>query len=247
MQRGQRSAQPACDGDAESLLGTSQDRRRQPARRGPLEQSLGLVSAELERWRQGLDEIDQLRVQERSADLEAAGHAGPIDLGEDVLGEVRVLVEGQRAGQRIGAAAEQTGAAGGARARCRSDRRRPELGDLRAGKRAQPALMCQGERLGRAAEKLLELEVEAEIAMVDRQPPDGRAGQCLSRTGQPAEHSGGSLGGEGRIAGQELVGAVAAQDDLHLAAREPAQEMVGRIDASPNGSSSQRATCGRSS
>ena len=89
--------------------------------------------------------------------------------------------------------------------------------------------MRQGKRLGRSSEKLLELEVEAEIAVVDRQPPGGRAGERLGRTRQPAKHSGRSLGGEGRITGQKLVGAVAAQDDLHLAACEPAQEM-GRQD-----------------
>ena len=61
--------------------------------------------------------------------------------------------------------------------------------------------------------------------MVDGQPPGGRAGERLSRTRQAAKHSGRSLGGEGRVAGQELVGSVAAQDDFHLAAREPAQEM----------------------
>ena len=44
----------------------------------------------------------RLGVQERRPDLEPAGHAGPIDLGQDVLGQVGVLVERQRAGQRVG-------------------------------------------------------------------------------------------------------------------------------------------------
>ena len=52
-QRGQRSAQPRRHRDAEALLGASQDRRRQPARRRALEQPLGLVSSELERRRAG--------------------------------------------------------------------------------------------------------------------------------------------------------------------------------------------------
>ena len=93
------------------FLGRARIGGRQPARGGPLEQSLGPVPAELEGWRQGLHEVDQLRVQERGADLEAAGHAGPIDLGQDVFGKVGILIEGQRTGQRIGAAAQQPGAA----------------------------------------------------------------------------------------------------------------------------------------
>ena len=82
-------------------------------------------------------------------------------------------------------------------------------GDLGAGERAEPALVRQRQRLGRAAEELLELEVEAEIAVVDRQPADRRAGQRLRRPRQAAEEPGRTLGGERRIAGQQLVGAVA--------------------------------------
>ena len=85
--------------------------------------------------------------------------------------------------------------------------------------------MRQGKRLGGAAEELLELEVEAEVAVVDRQPADGRPGQRPGRPGQAAEDAGRALGGEGRIAGQQLVGAVAAQHDRDLAPRETAQEV----------------------
>ena len=47
--------------------------------------------------------------------------------------------------------------------------------------------------------------------------PTGRAGQRLRRPRQAAKDAGRALGGEGRIAGQQLVGAVAAEHDLHLA------------------------------
>ncbi len=85
--------------------------------------------------------------------------------------------------------------------------------------------MRQRQRLGRASKKLLELEVEAEIAMVDRHPAHGCAGQRLRRSGQTAEQSRGTLGLERRIARQQLIGAVASQDDLDLLAREPAQQV----------------------
>jgi hypothetical protein len=105
-QGGQRPAQPGGHGDAEALLGTSQDRRRKPAGRGALEQALGLVSPELELRRERLAEIHQLRVQKRRPDLEAAGHAGAIDLGEDILGKIRILVESQRPGKRVSSTAQ---------------------------------------------------------------------------------------------------------------------------------------------
>ena len=46
--------------------------------------------------------------------------------------------------------------------------------------------------------------------MVDGQPPGGRAGERLCGSGQAAEYAGRSLGDEGRVAGQKLVGAVAS-------------------------------------
>ena len=104
--------------------------------------------------------------------------------------------------------------------------------------------MGQRKRLGGASEKLFELEVEAEIAMVDGQLPRGRSGERLGRTRQAAEYSGGALGEEGRVAGEQLVGAVTAQNDFHLFRAKRLRRWVGRIDASPKGSSSQLATLG---
>jgi hypothetical protein len=85
--------------------------------------------------------------------------------------------------------------------------------------------MGQGERLGRAPQELLELEVEAEITMIDRQPVNRCAGQGLGRARQAAKNSGRTLGGECRIARQELVGAVAPQHHFDLFPRKAAQEM----------------------
>ena len=75
---------------------------------------------------QALHEIHQLRVQERRSHLQAAGHAGPVNLRQDVLGQVGILIQGQRPGKRIGTAVDQSRARPSARPRRRSGRRRPE-------------------------------------------------------------------------------------------------------------------------
>ena len=85
--------------------------------------------------------------------------------------------------------------------------------------------MRQGRRLGGPSEELLEAEIEADVAVIDGQPADRRAGQGPCRAGQAAIESGGLLGGERRIAGQQLVGAVAAERHGDLAACEPAQQV----------------------
>ena len=53
--------------------------------------------------------------------------------------------------------------------------------------RPEPALMGQGRGLARPPEELLELEVEADVAVVDRQLADRRAGQRTGRAGELAE------------------------------------------------------------
>jgi hypothetical protein len=71
-----------------------------------IEQALAAIPAKLERGWQGLHEVGELDIQKGSADLEAAGHAGAIDLGQNVFGEVGLLIEGQRPRQRISAAVQ---------------------------------------------------------------------------------------------------------------------------------------------
>src|SRR5262249_40714601 len=68
-----------------------------------------------------------------------------------------------------------------------------EAADLGAGERAEPALVGQGGRLGGAAEELLELEVEADIAVVDRQ-----AARPRPAPGPPPAAPAGALAGLGR-------------------------------------------------
>ncbi len=88
--------------------------------------------------------------------------------------------------------------------------------------------MGESQGLGGAAEELLELEVETEVAVIHGQLPDRRAGELAGWGGKASEEAGGALGGERRIAGEQFIGAVAAEDDLDLLAGEPAQEVRGQ-------------------
>ena len=93
-------------------------------------------------------------------------------------------IESQRPAERIDAGA---GARGQCLGQCQVlglDVEQPALAavqqqsrQLGPGERAEPALMGQSQGLGGASEELLELEVEAEIAMIHGQPPDRGLGQ----------------------------------------------------------------------
>ena len=62
-QGGQGAPQPSGDGDTEALLGAGEDRSRQVAGRGQLEEPLGLAPAVLVGGGQRLDRVDQGRVE----------------------------------------------------------------------------------------------------------------------------------------------------------------------------------------
>ena len=53
--------------------------------------------------------VHQSGVQERSPHLQPAGHARPVDLGQDVLGKVGILIERQRPAERICSGARARG------------------------------------------------------------------------------------------------------------------------------------------
>ena len=96
------------------FFGPVEDRRREPTRSRALEQPLGLApSVFVTTAGSASIRVDQRGVEERRADLQAAGHARAVDLGQDVVGQVRILVEGQRPRQRVG-----PGASAAARRRC---------------------------------------------------------------------------------------------------------------------------------
>ena len=64
--------------------------------------------------------------------------------------------------------------------------------------------------------------------MIHGQPPDRGLGQGPCRPGQAAIEPGGPLGRERRVAGQQLIGAVAAKRHLDLVPRKAAQQVRGQ-------------------
>src|SRR4051794_5251626 len=90
--RGERSSQPASDWNAKTLLGPSENRSGEPTRDGALEQPLGHLLSVLEMRGQLLHGVHEHGVKKRRAYLQAAGHARPVDLGQDVFGQIGLLV-----------------------------------------------------------------------------------------------------------------------------------------------------------
>jgi hypothetical protein len=62
---------------------------------------LAFAALELDRRRQLRRPFDELVVEERRADFETVGHAGAIDLGQDVAGQVRLVVQVLHERERI--------------------------------------------------------------------------------------------------------------------------------------------------
>src|SRR6185312_10459941 len=103
-------------------------------------------------------------------------------------------------------------------------------GDARAVARAEPPIVALVGGSARAGEELLELEVEAEVVVRDRQArgqPGGGGERGRTRQGAgPPEQAMRDVGG---IAAEELVAAVAAERDGDVTARE-AREQIGGHD-----------------
>ncbi len=122
-----------------------------------------------------------------------------------------------------------------------------QVGDLRPRERAEPALVGQRQGLGGAAEELLELEVEAEIAVIDRQPADRRARQRRAGRGSrrkiPAARSAAKVG----YPASSSSAPSPPSTTVTCSRANRLSRCVGKIEASPNGSSSQPDTSGSSS
>ncbi len=176
------AAKPACDRNAKPLLGTVENRMRQALSGRFLEDALRLTSAEFPGGGHRLDEIDQPRVEHGSADFQAASHAGAVDLEEDVFGEIGLLVEQERVRQRVRCGCQTRGE--GEVLSLDVDRGGflKQIRQLNARERTEPALMGQRGRLAGAPEELLELEIEAEIAVIDRQTM--HCGATIRRAGR---------------------------------------------------------------
>ena len=97
--RRERAAQPFADRRLEAVLGTIDDRLRNPALEQPPQQVLAAAVLQLQRRRHGRGELEQLVIEQRLARLERHRHAHPIDLGQDVVDEVGLDVDVEARGR----------------------------------------------------------------------------------------------------------------------------------------------------
>src|SRR5579871_3846046 len=89
----QRAPEPVRKRHGEAPLGTAEYEVRNDPADGPPEQPLTLLGGnpQVPGYAQG--EVDEVGVEKRHARLERDGHAGPVDLGENVPGEIRLEIE----------------------------------------------------------------------------------------------------------------------------------------------------------
>src|SRR4051794_39246587 len=86
--------EPGADGDPEALLAPVDEIVGETAAsRELLEEPLGAKAAELRPWRKARGELLHSVVQERRPHLERVGHRHPVDLREQVVGEVGAHIQ----------------------------------------------------------------------------------------------------------------------------------------------------------
>ena len=201
---------------------TSSGSRRRTARRRI---ALVVSPAQLEARGQAGDELGQLVVEKRRARLERGQHRRAVDLGQQVVLQVHREVGVEQLGQPVGksrpasrARAEPNGSSSPQRL---EDSRRPGPPRCRSGGRLPNQMWWRSTRsISAPAGKRLEQVVEADVAHAHRsERPRRRApGRARSARGQPPVAARRPVTDVGRIAGEQLVGALAGEDDLDLAA-----------------------------
>ena len=99
--RRQRPAQPRADRRFEAVLRPIDDGFRDAPLEQPAQQVLAPAVLQLQARRHRGGELEQLVIEQRLARLERHGHAHPVDLGHDVVDQVGLHVDVQRAVERI--------------------------------------------------------------------------------------------------------------------------------------------------
>ena len=118
--------------------------------------------------REACQGVDQVGIQERRTDLQAAPHAGPVNLEEDVVGQVSRLIKFEARPQPVAVGVELLAPAQVFGFHIHRRLINQEPSDLVALKRPEPALVSQRQGLTRPPKELFELEIEAEVVVVDR-------------------------------------------------------------------------------
>ena len=101
--------------------------------------------------------------------------------------------------------------------------------------------------IAETAHEALDLEVGAEVGGRDGQAVDERHDDSLVHGTRESVHLSDTVGGEGRVAGEQLVAAVAAERHRYVLASEPREHVSREHRGSANGSSRKSATSGSTS
>src|SRR5262245_24827725 len=83
----ERAAEPGVEGDVEAVLAAAGDVAAEMLADGLAERVFAGGAADAQVWWDGPGELDEAVVEHGGADFQTVGHAGPIDLGEDAVGE----------------------------------------------------------------------------------------------------------------------------------------------------------------
>src|SRR6266446_1673978 len=230
----ERPAQPGRDGDPEALFPPVDEGGRKEVVDRALEEVLRHHSGpELEAGRDPAGQLDERGIEERSADLEPGGHGRAVGGDQRLVREIEatVLIDHALHGVAEGRVVD----------------RRRELGvgiegvqGVPDGRRQQARLLGWGEAseqelgpdrglIGEPADELLEQEVDAPIAGGVRHLLHDGPGGALDRRGKEApQPAGRPVSRKGRVAAEQLIAAVSAQDDGGGGAGRPRQRVPGQ-------------------
>ena len=232
--------EPGGHRDVEPALALAEGFVGQEATHRPLQHVLQRQAGHLEYAGKAEHELHDPVVEQGHADLEGMGHAHAVDLHEDVVGQVDPRVGVEKSIERVVVRDLVVMAA--------VDREGVETA-IETGEdvvaqdvplqavveeglpRVVPASRLQqrvGERQLGGGDEALRLEVEADLALGDRQPPHHRRNESArEQPRQPLVQPRELVGLVGDVAREELVAPVPAEGDRHVASGE-LREIVGR-------------------
>ncbi|MEZ5121313.1 MAG: hypothetical protein R2736_07030 [Solirubrobacterales bacterium] len=228
----QLARQPVADRDREALLGPVERLVGDPAAQRLAEDPLLLAPAHLQLRRDGRRQRHEVGVQQRRPGLEAVRHGGDVDLGDEVVGQMRAAVDVEHAADDVGRPRlvpaiddDALGRTGARQLAVQVGRiQRPALG----GVHALDVVRVAGGRVevDRAAQPLGS-SLHAGPAPGRRKPAQRGAHRASQRRGHPVEPGRQRVGRKPRVPTEALVAAVAGERDGDLAARQLA-EVEGR-------------------
>ena len=225
--RRQIGLQPRAHRRAEAALLAVEDVGRQQVGQRLLHQVLQAPAFDLDRRRHGRRHLDQLMVEQRHPAFQRHGHAHLVGQQQQVVGQLRLRVDGEHAVELVALA----GGLEGARQRVVGERRllaQQVAHRLAADQLQVAAVALVGAHVGRRDEALHQPQLVVDLRMpVGRQPPGHVAGARAQPAGQPPELLGIVPAQVAPVAAEEFVTTHARQDHLDILPRELRHQVGG--------------------